>query len=75
MVYPTFLTAIAQNTAVINRAESIGTFRLWRDLGYAIGALFSSLVANYFGIHGAIWGVGLITLISASIIKYRFPSK
>jgi len=75
MVYPTFLTAIAQNTTVINRAESIGTFRLWRDLGYAVGALFSGLVANYFGIHGAIWAVGLITLISASIIKYRFPSK
>ncbi len=75
MVYPTFLSAIAQKTKVINRAESIGTFRLWRDLGYAVGALFSGLVANYFGIHGAIWAVALLTLMSASIIKYRFPSK
>jgi len=73
MVYPTFLSAIAQKTKVINRAESIGTFRLWRDLGYAVGALFSGLVANYFGIHGAIWAVALLTLMSASIIKYRFP--
>ena len=73
MVYPTFLTAIAQKTKVINRAESIGTFRLWRDLGYAIGALFSGLVANYFGINGAIWAVAALTLMSASIIKYRFP--
>jgi MFS family permease len=73
MVYPTFLSAIAQKTKVINRAESIGTFRLWRDLGYAVGALFSGLVANYFGIHGAIWAVAALTLMSASIIKYRFP--
>ena len=75
MVYPTFLTAIAENTTVINRAESIGTFRLWRDLGYAIGALFSGLVANYFGINGAIWAVAALTLMSASIIIYRFPKK
>lgn len=75
MVYPTFLTAIAENTTVTNRAESLGTFRLWRDLGYAIGALISGLVANYFGIHRAVWVVALITLLSASIIKYRFPSK
>lgn len=75
MVYPTFLIAIAENTTVTYRAESLGTFRLWRDLGYAIGALISGLVANYFGIHEAVWVIALITLLSASIIKYRFPSK
>jgi MFS family permease len=74
MVYPTFLTAIAQNTAVINRAESIGTFRLWRDLGYALGAIISGILADRIGIGGSISVVALLTIFSAITVKLRFPN-
>ena len=41
MVYPTFLATVAENTNPQDRAKSIGIFRLWRDLGYAIGAILT----------------------------------
>ena len=54
LVYPTFLAAIADATSPNQRAESIGTFRLWRDLGYAFGAVISGVVADTFGLTSAI---------------------
>ncbi len=71
VVYPTFLAAIAEATTPIQRAESIGTFRLWRDLGYAFGAIISGVVADLFGIEYAIIGIGVITLLSSLIIQVR----
>jgi MFS family permease len=73
MVYPTFLSTIAQATHPLQRAESIGTFRLWRDLGYAFGAIISGITADLFGIEYAIMVIGGITLVSALIIKIRMP--
>ena len=73
LVYPTFLATIAQVTHPKQRAESIGTFRLWRDLGYALGAILSGVTADVFGIQYAIYLIGAITLLSATIIKWRMP--
>lgn len=73
LVYPTFLSTIAGVVSPVQRAESMGTFRLWRDLGYVFGALFSGIVADVFGTMAAISAVGIITLISAIIIQYRMP--
>jgi MFS family permease len=73
LVYPTFLATIAQVTHPKQRAESIGTFRLWRDLGYALGAILSGITADVFGIQYAIYLIGAITLLSAIIIKWRMP--
>lgn len=73
LVYPTFLATIAQATSPLQRAESIGTFRLWRDLGYAIGAVLSGFTADIFGIEYAIILIGVITIISSLIIKVRMP--
>jgi MFS family permease len=75
VVYPTFLAAIAENTHPYQRAESIGTFRLWRDLGYAIGAILSGVTADLFGIEAAIILIGVITLASSLIIQFRMPKK
>lgn len=75
LVYPTFLTTIADATSPIQRAESIGTFRLWRDLGYAIGAMISGITADFLGIEYAILLIGLLTVISSLIIKFRMPEK
>ena len=73
LVYPTFLTTLAAHTSAEQRAESIGVFRWWRDLGYALGALLSGITADYFGIHWAILLIGGLTLLSALVIKIRMP--
>ena len=73
LVYPTFLSTIAAATNPSQRAESIGTFRLWRDLGYAIGAVVSGIIADLFGVSMAILTIGGITILSAMVIKYRMP--
>lgn len=71
MVYPTFLASIADNTNPTDRAKSIGTFRLWRDLGYAIGAVVTGIIADLFNINSAILLIGVLTLLSALVIKFR----
>tara|TARA_B110000444_G_scaffold209821_1_gene204858 strand:+ start:1276 stop:2487 length:1212 start_codon:yes stop_codon:yes gene_type:complete len=75
IVYPTFLTAIAEESSPLQRAESIGAFRLWRDLGYAVGAIISGITADFFGIQFSIILIGLITVLSSIIIQLRMPSK
>ena len=75
LVYPTFLSTIAQATSPKQRAESIGTFRLWRDLGYAFGAVISGVTADLFGIEYAIFLIGGLTIISSLIIKIRMPEQ
>jgi MFS family permease len=75
VVYPTFLATIAEATHPNRRAESIGTFRLWRDLGYAIGAILSGITADIFGVNSAIILIGLITVFSSLVIQFRMPQK
>lgn len=75
MVYPTFLATIADNTHPQDRAKSIGIFRLWRDLGYAIGAILTGLLADLVSIEAAIMLIGILTLISAGIIFLRMDYK
>lgn len=75
LVYPTFLSTIAQATSPKQRAESIGTFRLWRDLGYAFGAIISGVIADIFGIQYAIFFIGGLTVASALIIQFRMPKQ
>jgi MFS family permease len=73
LVYPTFLAAIADATSPKQRAESIGTFRLWRDLGYAFGAIISGAIADAFGLAPAILFIGGLTILSAFVILFRMP--
>lgn len=71
LVYPTFLAAIAENTHPSDRPKSVGTFRLWRDLGYAIGAFITGSIADAFNIDTAIIFVGIVTVMSAFVILLR----
>lgn len=64
MVYPTFLASVADLVHPQERAESVGAFRLWRDLGYAIGALLAGVIADYLNLTAAILFVGVATLLS-----------
>ncbi len=74
IVYPTFMAAISDYTNPLQRARSIGVFRLWRDLGYAIGAILTGIVADKFGIFSSVRLTAIITLASAVIILIRMKS-
>lgn len=63
MVYPAFLATVAENTHPRDRAKSVGIFRLWRDLGYAIGAILTGIIADAFGMSVSVLVIGLITNI------------
>ena len=71
MVYPTFLATVAENTNPQDRAKSIGIFRLWRDLGYAIGAILTGIISDLLSINASILFIGFLTFVSALIIRYR----
>ena len=71
MVYPTFLATVAENTHPQDRSKSIGVFRLWRDLGYAIGAILTGLIADAMGVNASILVVGMLTVFSAMVILGR----
>ena len=73
LVYPTFLSSIAQVSRPEQRAETIGAFRLWRDLGYAFGAIASGILADVFGINVAIYFIGILTVLSSITIGIRMP--
>ena len=53
------------------RASSVGVYRLWRDLGYAVGALIAGVAADAFGATAAIWAVGVITSLSGIVVAVR----
>lgn len=74
MVYPTFLASVAENTHPIDRAKSIGVFRLWRDLGYAIGAILTGVIADSYGMLTSILFISVLTFMSAAIIWFRMPT-
>jgi len=71
IVYPTFLSAISDFTNPSQRAQSIGVFRFWRDSGYAFGAILTIIITKFFNIEFSLIIIGLITLISAIIVKIR----
>jgi rhodanese-related sulfurtransferase len=75
LVYPTFLATIAAHTHPTQRAESLGIFRLWRDLGYAIGALLTGLIADRFGITASILAIGIVTVLSGAVVWLRMPAE
>jgi MFS family permease len=74
LVYPNFLAGISENTHPNDRAKSIGVFRLWRDSGYAIGAVLSGIIAQQWSISMAILVIGIITVFSSIVIQLRMRS-
>jgi MFS family permease len=68
MVYPTLLAAITDHANPLWRASSLGVYRFWRDLGYAIGALVSGVVADALGFEAAIHLVAALTLASGLVV-------
>ncbi len=77
LVYPTFLGAISDHAHPSWRATAIGAYRLWRDLGYAVGAIVAGVVADRLGIPMAIQVVAVLTLLSGIVVgaAYRETPK
>jgi MFS family permease len=71
MVYPTLLAAIGDVAHPAWRASSVGVYRLWRDLGYAIGAVVAGLAADALGLSNAMWIVAVLTFGSGLIVAVR----
>ncbi len=71
MVYPTLLAAIGDVAHPSWRASSVGVYRLWRDLGYAIGALLAGVTADAFGLPAAMWLVAALTFASGVVVVVR----
>ena len=71
MVYPTLLATIGDVAPCRVRASAVGVYRLWRDLGYAVGALLAGAVADLFGVKAAIWLVAAMTFGSGLVAAIR----
>ncbi len=71
MVYPTLLAAIGDVVQPSWRASSVGVYRLWRDLGYAAGAVLSGVIADAFGIVAAMVSVAALTFASGVVVSLR----
>jgi MFS family permease len=71
MVYPTLLASIGDVAHPSWRARSVGIYRLWRDGGFAVGALLSGIVADVLGIRAAVWTVAALTAASGLVVAVR----
>jgi predicted MFS family arabinose efflux permease len=69
------MSAIAENTHPHQRATSIGIFRLWRDLGYAFGAILAGIISDLIGLESAFIVAAILTALSALIIQFRMPTQ
>jgi MFS family permease len=73
MVYPTLLASIGDVAHPSWRGTAVGVYRLWRDLGYAVGALLAGVLADLFGMNAAIGAVGVLTAGSGILVAVRMP--
>lgn len=71
MVYPTLLACIGDVAHPAWRARAVGVYRLWRDLGFAVGALVAGLISDAFGVREAVWAVAAVTAASGVVVALR----
>lgn len=73
MVYPTLLAVIGDVAHPRWRGSAVGVYRLWRDSGYAVGALLAGFLADRFGMEVAIAAVAALTVLSGIEVAWRMP--
>jgi MFS family permease len=71
MVYPTLLAAIGDVAHPAWRASAVGVYRLWRDAGFAVGALLAGVIADLAGMRAAVWVVAALTATSGLVVAVR----
>lgn len=68
LVYPVLIAAVSDLSTPEWRASSLGVYRFWRDFGYAAGAWFSGILADFLGIANAMWIVGILVIASSLVV-------
>ena len=71
LVYPTLLAVVGDVAHPAQRGRTVGVYRVWRDLGYAAGALLGGMVADLVGLHAAVWVAAVISAVSALVVAVR----
>jgi MFS family permease len=71
MVYPTLIAAISDVAHPSWRASSVGVYRLWRDGGFAAGAIITGAIADIASPRAAIWTVAVLTGLSGAVVAVR----
>ncbi|WP_017597520.1 MFS transporter [Nocardiopsis lucentensis] len=71
MVYPTLLAVIGDVAHPAWRGRAVGVYRVWRDLGYAVGAILGGVVADLMGLHAAVWVAAAVSALSALAVAVR----
>ncbi|WP_369026922.1 MFS transporter [Qipengyuania sp. RANM35] len=71
MVYPTLIASIGDVAHPSWRASAVGVYRLWRDLGYAAGAIIAGVVADLFGLGNAALVIAVLTFLSGIFVAIR----
>jgi MFS family permease len=71
LVYPTLLAAVGDVAHPAWRARAVGVYRLWRDGGFAVGALLSGALADLWGVRAAVWAVAALTAASGVVVALR----
>ena len=71
LVYPTLLAAVGDVAHPLWRASAVGVYRLWRDAGFAVGALLTGIIADIVDPQAAIWTVALLTAASGIVVFIR----
>jgi MFS family permease len=68
LVYPTLLAVVGDVAHPAWRGSALGVYRLWRDSGYAVGALLSGVLADALGIEWAIGAIAGLTAIAGIVV-------
>ncbi|MCB0016451.1 MAG: MFS transporter [Anaerolineales bacterium] len=68
MVYPTLLAAVSDVSHPTWRGTAVGVYRLWRDMGFALGGILAGLLADLFNLSAAIAAIGALTFVSGVIV-------
>ncbi|MFK5635529.1 MULTISPECIES: MFS transporter [unclassified Ornithinimicrobium] len=71
MVYPTLLAVVGDVAHPAWRGRAVGVYRVWRDLGYAVGAVLGGLVADALGLQAAVWAAAAVSAVSAVAVAVR----
>jgi MFS family permease len=75
LVYPALLAAIGDRADPRWRASAVGVYRFWRDMGYAVGAVLSGVLADRLGVEAAITAVAFLTFASGVVVAMRMIEK
>lgn len=71
LVYPTLLAAVGDIAPPTWRASAVGVYRLWRDAGFAVGALLTGVIADISQPATAVWTVAVLTFLSGVVVATR----